>query len=459
MGNIESMLELERFPCSLKHLTPEEEHIPERIRSRWRSSSEPIKLGYYSKLIVTNCVFSDIYYHEKNLPTYRSARSRYMLQTGLSASQMDQIERGVIDSIYNQAKQFCSDKRRRHPAQLAMFYYALVCGMDPFKAAGFAQMSNQWSDRFDTPGLGHYIEKWGIPLFGRLNNEQLYRIVHEEFQAFIHEIEPQVGRMVDRRAEQCILDSRRTKRFMEQVSAYGHERETGVDLGAGTGILGLTFLNMGGKKLYAVEKEELLCQFMKRVANRLGFSSRFQILTTDATTVNLSEKADYVIAELIHTAGSQEPLVAAILNSRQYITSSTRFLPSKIVTDVLIKSGLPILGRATYDVLDLTSVDCLDKEVIVDVPITQSGTLTTIEYHSVVYPGELSTEDHYVSHTLGVLSDLGSWTISSQLQSGGYRRHTVFVQPGDTVRLRINSRYGQPIPKCEVLDLIRPDSI
>lgn len=106
-----------------------------------------------------------------------------------------------------------------------------------------------------------------------------------------------------------------------------------VDLGTGTGILAVWALQAGASYVHAIDfNETVLLQAKQHVADN-GFSGRCTFYQDISYRVQLPEKCDLVISEIIGNIGDNEDFLAILKDARQrFLKSDGRLLPEKVVS-------------------------------------------------------------------------------------------------------------------------------
>src|SRR3989344_3111474 len=187
-------------------------------------------------------------------------------------------------------------------------------------------------------------------------------------------------------AYRCLKDSKRTLTLMGIISKHTQKGQIGVDLGAVTGILGLTFLNAGGKFVHLVDSSGDSVDFIEDLARRLGFSSRIGVYEGDATMFRPKSEIDFVIAELIDTGLAEEPFVQAVIDIRNLTHRDTVYVPQKAVSTIAIYHNNQRLSEEKiYDSFDATSDQrtCVNRRV--QVRIIQNGIPTRATLRTELY--------------------------------------------------------------------------
>jgi len=176
----------------------------------------------------------------------------------------------------------------------------------------------------------------------------------------------------------CLLDLERTL-FLQQVisrtlsMASDPGQLNVIDLGAGTGILGLTALELGAGSVTLVENDEECLAFLDELLIDLGFKpalkskvySKFTkgpqtiiIYSGDAKTFKpvgaKPGKYDLVLCELHETHLVSEDEVAALRNIRRYARPDAMFIPC---ADELMLSVADANGNDLCEPVKIGSVD------------------------------------------------------------------------------------------------------
>ena len=98
-----------------------------------------------------------------------------------------------------------------------------------------------------------------------------------------------------------------------------------VDLGSGTGILGLLACEAGAKRVYSIEETGLI-ELAREIAQANGYADRIQFIKEFSTRVELPEPADVILADQIGHFGFEAGLFDYFSDARR------RFLKTGGVT-------------------------------------------------------------------------------------------------------------------------------
>ena len=144
-----------------------------------------------------------------------------------------------------------------------------------------------------------------------------------------------------------IADRVRTGAYQKAILETVREGDTVVDLGTGTGILAFFACQAGARRVYAIERGEII-EVAKEIARANGLEKRIVFIKDVSTEVSLPEKVDVIISELIGCFALEENLLHFIPDARD------RFLEPK---GILIPSSIqmflvPIEASDTYEEID-----------------------------------------------------------------------------------------------------------
>lgn len=130
-------------------------------------------------------------------------------------------------------------------------------------------------------------------------------------------------------AHHCLADRLRTSLLVAAVRASVKRGDRVLDLGAGTGVLGLAALHSGAASVVAVEEDKIAASYLRRLAAQ--HPGRFEVVEASIEDLGAGEPYNVVIAELIDTWLMEEQFVASIRHcvGQGLIGESTIVLPSE----------------------------------------------------------------------------------------------------------------------------------
>merc|ERR1740120_536642 len=81
----------------------------------------------------------------------------------------------------------------------------------------------------------------------------------------------------------------------------------------------------GARKVYAIEKVPLVAEAAREVVMAAGLSNKVEIISGDSLTVDLPERVDLVVSELIGSIASQEDVERIIRDAgRRFLKGDAR---------------------------------------------------------------------------------------------------------------------------------------
>lgn len=151
-----------------------------------------------------------------------------------------------------------------------------------------------------------------------------------------------------------LSDRTRTRSYLDAIRATVRPGDVVVDLGTGTGVLSIAAAKAGARHVYAIEASEIAA--VARACFEVnGVADRITLLEGLSTEIELPEKADVLVAEII----GSDPLAERILEFtadgvRRFLKPDARLLPSRLRV-----YGLPVETPAAVRDLDRVSDSAL----------------------------------------------------------------------------------------------------
>jgi precorrin-6B methylase 2 len=112
-----------------------------------------------------------------------------------------------------------------------------------------------------------------------------------------------------------LRDEVRNEAYRRAIAQVVEPGQVVLDMGAGTGILGIFAAQAGARKVYAVERTDIAIVAREMVA-RNGFADRIEVIQADLEDVDLPEKVDVVISEWMGGLGVDENMLAPLVMAR-----------------------------------------------------------------------------------------------------------------------------------------------
>jgi hypothetical protein len=125
-------------------------------------------------------------------------------------------------------------------------------------------------------------------------------------------------------------DHRRVAAYLEGIAATVREGDVVVDIGTGTGILALAAIRAGARHVYAIEAGEI-GRAAERVFEANGVADRVTLVPGWSTQVELPERADVLVSEIIGNEPLDEHVLEAFADARRrLLVPGARFVPSRL---------------------------------------------------------------------------------------------------------------------------------
>jgi len=129
---------------------------------------------------------------------------------------------------------------------------------------------------------------------------------------------------------EMLNDKQRTSSFIKGIQQVVHPGDVVLDIGTGTGILAIAAARAGARHVYAIEASGI-GKLAKAIFKGNGLSDRITLIGGWSTQVNLPEKADVLISEII----GNEPLAERVLETtmdamKRLLKPNARLVPHKV---------------------------------------------------------------------------------------------------------------------------------
>jgi amino acid adenylation domain-containing protein len=108
-----------------------------------------------------------------------------------------------------------------------------------------------------------------------------------------------------------------------------------LDIGTGAdAILARLCVNGGAERVYAVEVSEPAYRSAQQLVHRLGLADNVVLIHGDSTKIELPEKVDVCVSELLGMIGSSEGVTPILNDARRFLKDDGVMIPQRCVTRV-----------------------------------------------------------------------------------------------------------------------------
>lgn len=129
-----------------------------------------------------------------------------------------------------------------------------------------------------------------------------------------------------------LLDDRpRTLAFRDALRKVVKRGDVVVDLGSGSGILSYFAIEAGARKVYAIERGHM-ADVIALMARQLGFADRLEVLHETSTKVELPERGNVFVSEMLGAFALQEQILSITIDARtRLLAPDARLIPNRVV--------------------------------------------------------------------------------------------------------------------------------
>jgi predicted RNA methylase len=124
-------------------------------------------------------------------------------------------------------------------------------------------------------------------------------------------------------------DRVRTETFIRAIEAVVQPGDVVIDIGTGSGVMATAAARAGARHVYAIEASEL-GSTAKDVFAANGFADKITLVPGWSSQVELPEKANVLVAEIIGNDPLEEGVMEAFADARKrFLTPDARIIPSR----------------------------------------------------------------------------------------------------------------------------------
>lgn len=127
-------------------------------------------------------------------------------------------------------------------------------------------------------------------------------------------------------------DEGRTSAYRRAIAASVRGK-TVVEIGTGAdAVLARHCVEEGAERVYAIEMLDSAYEQARATVSRLGLDGRIVLLKGSSTAIELPEKVDVCVSELIGTIGSSEGVIPVLNDARRFLKDRGAMIPRRSIT-------------------------------------------------------------------------------------------------------------------------------
>lgn len=127
-----------------------------------------------------------------------------------------------------------------------------------------------------------------------------------------------------------LADDVRMCRYADAIAEVVRPDDVVLDIGTGSGILALLCWKKGARRVYAVEAGSII-EDAERLAKHNGAGESIQFVRGLSSLIDLPEKVDVIVSEILGTFGLQERVLEYVSDAKQrFLKPEGRLIPSRL---------------------------------------------------------------------------------------------------------------------------------
>jgi len=128
-----------------------------------------------------------------------------------------------------------------------------------------------------------------------------------------------------------VADQVRCAAYSDAIAAAVQAGDAVLDIGSGSGLLSLFACQAGARKVYSVERTPII-KLARKLAAANGYADRIEFIEADLITVELPERVNLVVSELMSQAIFGQHLERLTAHARQnFLVDGGKMLPGRVM--------------------------------------------------------------------------------------------------------------------------------
>ena len=175
----------------------------------------------------------------------------------------------------------------------------------------------------------------------------------------------------------CLFDKKRTLAFKRAIKNTVQKGDVVVEMGAGSGVLSMFAADAGASKVYAVELDATNINSLKSSIKVNGYEGIIVVIEGDATKVNLPERVDVIICEMIATGLVGELQIPAMNNALRFAKKNTRVVLKEYHIALELVSERDLFYGKQFNVI---RYEFPDKRSLKSLPLTERIIIRKVDF-------------------------------------------------------------------------------
>jgi len=146
---------------------------------------------------------------------------------------------------------------------------------------------------------------------------------------------------------QMLSDHIRMQAFHKAISRMIKPGDIVIDLGAGTGVLGIWALQAGAARVYAIEQTDAIA-LAREIARVNGCSDRMEFIQDNSMNVTLPQRANAIVSETLGSFAVDENMLESITDARDRLLVDGAVL----IPNAIELFAAPVGNQDLYEKID-----------------------------------------------------------------------------------------------------------
>lgn len=182
--------------------------------------------------------------------------------------------------------------------------------------------------------------------------------------------------------KELLEDKVRTGAYGKAIKNTVNKDDVVLDIGTGLGILAYFCVKSGAKKVYAIEKSEIV-ELAREIANKNYVDNKIEFIKGDSREVELPEKVDLIVTETLGHLGIEEGIAEMLVDARKrFLKKCGRIIPQEIKVYLA-----PVEAPKFYEEIEFWN----NKNHGIDLSVARKRAVNNVYVYNVKANGLLAT--------------------------------------------------------------------